>query len=175
MSGKTVWVVSGLVLAIGTVAYLGYHDPGAGKDALGTIAEAKRDVSGQGDSARDASRDATRAANRDASRDAKRDENSNRNASSKRQCATRVSMPIAMRAWMPITRSLDADRNASSGCQSQCDFLDANRSLARYGLPIAMRALDANRIYASADANVTLSLDSNRNASLDCQSHREPG
>ena len=42
MSGKTVWVVGGLVLAIGTVAYLGYHETPSGKDAAGTIVAAKR-------------------------------------------------------------------------------------------------------------------------------------
>ena len=42
MSGKTVWVVGGLVLAIGAVAYLSYHETPAGKDAAGTIVEAKR-------------------------------------------------------------------------------------------------------------------------------------
>ena len=42
MSGKTVWVVGGLVLAIGAVAYLSYHETPAGKDAAGTIVAAKR-------------------------------------------------------------------------------------------------------------------------------------
>ena len=42
MSSKTVWVASGLVLAVSAVAYLSYHDSSAGKDAAGTIMEAKR-------------------------------------------------------------------------------------------------------------------------------------
>ena len=42
MSGKTVWVVGGLVLAIGAVAYLSYHETPSGKDAAGTIVAAKR-------------------------------------------------------------------------------------------------------------------------------------
>src|SRR5262252_9620037 len=45
MSSKTVWVVGGLVLAIGAVAYLSYHETPAGKDAAGTIVEAKRAIS----------------------------------------------------------------------------------------------------------------------------------
>ena len=42
MSGKTVWMAGGLVLAVGTVAYLGYHETPSGKDAAGTIVAAKR-------------------------------------------------------------------------------------------------------------------------------------
>src|ERR1700741_2292194 len=42
MSGKTVWVVGGLVLAIGAVAYLSYHETPSGKDASGTIVAEKR-------------------------------------------------------------------------------------------------------------------------------------
>ena len=42
MSSKTVWVAGGLVLAVAAVAYLGYHDSPAGKDAAGTIVQAKR-------------------------------------------------------------------------------------------------------------------------------------
>jgi hypothetical protein len=42
MSGKTMWVVGGLVLAIGAVAYLSYHETPSGKDAAGTIVAAKR-------------------------------------------------------------------------------------------------------------------------------------
>ena len=42
MSGKTVWVVGGLVLAVGAVAYLSYHETPSGKDAAGTIVAAKR-------------------------------------------------------------------------------------------------------------------------------------
>ena len=42
MSSKTVWVVGGLALAIGAVAYLSYHETPAGKDAAGTIVAAKR-------------------------------------------------------------------------------------------------------------------------------------
>ena len=42
MSGKTVWIVSGLVLAVGAVAYLSYNETPAGKDAAGTIVQAKR-------------------------------------------------------------------------------------------------------------------------------------
>src|SRR5579862_9826498 len=42
MSNKTVWVAGGLILAVSAVAYLSYHDNPAGKDAAGTIVEAKR-------------------------------------------------------------------------------------------------------------------------------------
>jgi len=42
MSGKTVWVVGGLVLAVSAVAYLSYHETPSGKDAAGTIVAAKR-------------------------------------------------------------------------------------------------------------------------------------
>jgi hypothetical protein len=42
MSSKTVWVAGGLVLAVAAVAYLGYYDSPAGKDASGTIVQAKR-------------------------------------------------------------------------------------------------------------------------------------
>ena len=42
MSGKTVWVVGGLALAIGAVGYLSYHETPSGKDAAGTIVAAKR-------------------------------------------------------------------------------------------------------------------------------------
>ena len=42
MSSKTVWVVGGLVLAVGAVAYLSYHETPSGKDAAGTIVAAKR-------------------------------------------------------------------------------------------------------------------------------------
>ena len=45
MSGKIVWVIGGLVLAVGAVAYLSYHETPAGKDAAGTIVEAKRAIS----------------------------------------------------------------------------------------------------------------------------------
>src|SRR4029077_6219915 len=45
MSGKTVWVVGGLVLAVGAVAFLSYHETPSGKDAAGTIVEAKRAIS----------------------------------------------------------------------------------------------------------------------------------
>jgi hypothetical protein len=42
MINKTVWIAGGLVLAVGAVAYLSYHDSSAGKDAAGTIVEAQR-------------------------------------------------------------------------------------------------------------------------------------
>ena len=42
MSGKTVWVVGGLILAVSAVAYLSYHETPSGKDAAGTIVAAKR-------------------------------------------------------------------------------------------------------------------------------------
>ena len=42
MASKTVWIVGGLVVALGVVAYLSYHTAPAGKDAAGTIVEAKR-------------------------------------------------------------------------------------------------------------------------------------
>ena len=45
MAGKTVWIVGGLVVALGVVAYLSYHTAPAGKDAAGTIVEAKRAIS----------------------------------------------------------------------------------------------------------------------------------
>jgi hypothetical protein len=37
-----VWIVGGLVVAIGAIAYLSYNKAPAGKDAAGTIVEAKR-------------------------------------------------------------------------------------------------------------------------------------
>jgi hypothetical protein len=37
-----VWIVGGLVVAIGAIAYLSYHKSPAGNDAAGTIVEAKR-------------------------------------------------------------------------------------------------------------------------------------
>ena len=45
MSGKTVWVVGGLVLAVGAVAYLSYHETPSGKDAAGTIVEGQGVIS----------------------------------------------------------------------------------------------------------------------------------
>jgi hypothetical protein len=42
MASRTVWIVGGLVVAIGAVAYLSYNKAPAGKDAAGTIVEAKR-------------------------------------------------------------------------------------------------------------------------------------
>jgi hypothetical protein len=42
MASKTVWIVGGLVVAIGAIAYLSYHKAPAGTDAAGTIVEAKR-------------------------------------------------------------------------------------------------------------------------------------
>ncbi len=52
MSGKTVWMAGGLVLAVGTVAYLSYHETPSGRDAAGTIVAAKRAyVDGTGGSA----------------------------------------------------------------------------------------------------------------------------
>jgi hypothetical protein len=42
MPGKTVWIGGGLILAIGAVAYLSYHESPAAKDAAGTIVEAQR-------------------------------------------------------------------------------------------------------------------------------------
>jgi hypothetical protein len=41
MASKTVWIVGGVVVAIGAIAYVSYKAP-AGKDAAGTIVEAKR-------------------------------------------------------------------------------------------------------------------------------------
>jgi|SRR5215472_7451998 len=41
MASKTVWIVGGL-LAVGAIAYVSYHGASAGKDAAGTIVEAKR-------------------------------------------------------------------------------------------------------------------------------------
>jgi hypothetical protein len=37
-----VWIVGGVVVAIGAIAYLSYNKAPAGKDAAGTIVEAKR-------------------------------------------------------------------------------------------------------------------------------------
>jgi len=42
MASKTVWIVGGVVVAIGAIAYLSYNKAPAGKDAAGTIVEAKR-------------------------------------------------------------------------------------------------------------------------------------
>src|ERR1700694_5302667 len=42
MAGKTVWIVGGLLGALAVVGYLSYHTAPAGKDAAGTIVEAKR-------------------------------------------------------------------------------------------------------------------------------------
>ncbi len=42
MSNKTVWAASGLIVAIGAVAFLSYHETPSGKDAAGTIVAAKR-------------------------------------------------------------------------------------------------------------------------------------
>src|SRR6266404_7124167 len=42
MPSKTVWIVGGVVVAIGAIAYLSYNKAPAGKDAAGTIVEAKR-------------------------------------------------------------------------------------------------------------------------------------
>jgi hypothetical protein len=42
MASRTVWIVGGLVVAIGAIAYLSYNKAPAGKDAAGTIVEAKR-------------------------------------------------------------------------------------------------------------------------------------
>ena len=42
MASRTVWVVGGLVVAIGAIAYLSHNKAPAGKDAAGTIVEAKR-------------------------------------------------------------------------------------------------------------------------------------
>ena len=41
MTGKTVWIAGGVVLAVGVAAYLTYQTPAA-PDAAGTIVEAKR-------------------------------------------------------------------------------------------------------------------------------------
>ncbi len=46
MAKKTVWAVGGLVLAVGAVAFLGYHDYPAGQYGAGTLVEAKRVHSG---------------------------------------------------------------------------------------------------------------------------------
>jgi len=45
MASKTVWIMGGLAIAVGAVAYLGYHETPAGRDAAGTIVEAKRAIS----------------------------------------------------------------------------------------------------------------------------------
>jgi hypothetical protein len=42
MPSKTVWIAGGIVVAIGAIAYLSYNKAPAGKDAAGTIVEAKR-------------------------------------------------------------------------------------------------------------------------------------
>jgi hypothetical protein len=42
MASKTVWIVGGVVVAIGAIAYLSHNKAPAGKDAAGTIVEAKR-------------------------------------------------------------------------------------------------------------------------------------
>src|SRR2546430_1853760 len=42
MASRTVWIVGGVVVAIGAIAYLSYNKAPAGKDAAGTIVEAKR-------------------------------------------------------------------------------------------------------------------------------------
>jgi len=42
MASKTVWIVGGLVVAIGVVAYVAFKPGPANTDAAGTIAEAKR-------------------------------------------------------------------------------------------------------------------------------------
>jgi hypothetical protein len=42
MASRTVWIVGGLVVAIGAIAYLSYHKAPAGKDTAGTIVEATR-------------------------------------------------------------------------------------------------------------------------------------
>lgn len=42
MASKTVWIAAGVVVAIGAIAYLSYNKAPAGKDAAGTIVEAKR-------------------------------------------------------------------------------------------------------------------------------------
>jgi hypothetical protein len=42
MPSKTVWIVGGLVVALGAIAYLSHNKAPAGKDAAGTIVEAKR-------------------------------------------------------------------------------------------------------------------------------------
>jgi|SRR5882762_2646048 len=42
MASKTVWIVGGVVVAIGAIAYLSYNKAPPGKDAAGTIVEAKR-------------------------------------------------------------------------------------------------------------------------------------
>src|ERR1700751_4767875 len=93
MSSKTVWVVGGLVLAVGAVAYLSYHETPSGKDAAGTIVEAKRAISespssstvpsgAPGDSSADSNanpRDATQDnGDRDSKSRSDRDSNSNR-------------------------------------------------------------------------------------------------
>src|SRR5246127_3590120 len=42
MASKTVWIVGGLVVAIGVVAYVAFKPGPANTDAAGTIVEAKR-------------------------------------------------------------------------------------------------------------------------------------
>src|SRR3981189_813935 len=42
MASKAVWIVGGVVVAIGAIAYLSHNKAPAGKDAAGTIVEAKR-------------------------------------------------------------------------------------------------------------------------------------
>src|SRR5579862_4353085 len=45
MTNKTLWIVGGVVVAVGAVAYVMYSGSPAGKDAAGTIVEAKRVIS----------------------------------------------------------------------------------------------------------------------------------
>src|ERR1700730_2074252 len=42
MPSKTVWIAGGIVVAIGAIAYVSYNKTPAGRDAAGTIVEAKR-------------------------------------------------------------------------------------------------------------------------------------
>ena len=47
MTSKKMWIVGGIVVAIGAAAYLSYNSPPASSDAAGTIVEANRAVTGR--------------------------------------------------------------------------------------------------------------------------------
>src|SRR5580765_2058591 len=44
MTSKKMWIVGGVIVAVGAVAYLSYNMPPAGNEAAGTIVEANRAV-----------------------------------------------------------------------------------------------------------------------------------
>ena len=44
MTSKKMWIVGGVIVAIGAVGYLSYNMPPAGNEAAGTIVEANRAV-----------------------------------------------------------------------------------------------------------------------------------